>query len=221
LTALYVPGVEETDQKKLIRSQQLVAGATSTNTTNIATNTASIATNTAAIAALNAATYVNSIAGNSGAFTLSTGLTNSVNDLRLSLLNATLQTNLSNPTGTTSATGVMMGLGGVAKLTPVYSTRIKIQFIGAQANSTANNSITVKAFFGTGTAPSNAAAITGTQVGNNMVTAQNTAANQSSFTQGGIITGLTPGTAYWFDLSLAVGAGTGTLSSLSFNAMEF
>jgi hypothetical protein len=49
LTALYVPGVEETDPKKLIRSQQLVASATATNTTNIATNATNIATNTTAI----------------------------------------------------------------------------------------------------------------------------------------------------------------------------
>jgi hypothetical protein len=44
LTALYVPGVEETDQKKIIRSAQLVASATTTNTTNISTNTSDIAT---------------------------------------------------------------------------------------------------------------------------------------------------------------------------------
>jgi hypothetical protein len=50
MTALYVPGVEETDTKKIIRSQQLVASQTSTNTTGIATNTASIATNTTNIA---------------------------------------------------------------------------------------------------------------------------------------------------------------------------
>jgi hypothetical protein len=50
MTALYVPGVEETDTKKIIRSQQLVASQTSTNTANVATNTANVATNTANIA---------------------------------------------------------------------------------------------------------------------------------------------------------------------------
>jgi hypothetical protein len=62
MTALYVPGVEETDTKKLIRSQQLVASATSTNTTNVASNTASIATNTASIATNTAAIATNTAA---------------------------------------------------------------------------------------------------------------------------------------------------------------
>jgi hypothetical protein len=44
MTALYVPGVEETDTKKIIRSQQLVASQTSANTTSIVTNTSDIAT---------------------------------------------------------------------------------------------------------------------------------------------------------------------------------
>jgi hypothetical protein len=48
--ALYVPGTEETDPKKIIMSQQLVAGQTTTNTTAIATNTTNIATNTTNIA---------------------------------------------------------------------------------------------------------------------------------------------------------------------------
>jgi hypothetical protein len=91
--ALYVPGTEETDPKKIIMSQQLVAGQTTTNTTaiatnttNIATNTTNIATNTAAIAALNAATYVNSINSRTGAITLNStsGITNSSNDIILS-----------------------------------------------------------------------------------------------------------------------------------------
>jgi hypothetical protein len=91
--ALYVPGTEETDPKKIIMSQQLVAGQTTTNTTsiatntaNIATNTTNIATNTAAIAALNAATYVNSINSRTGAITLNStsGITNNSNDIILS-----------------------------------------------------------------------------------------------------------------------------------------
>jgi len=48
----YVPGTEETDQKKVIMSLQQTAGNTATNTTNIATNTTNIAANTAAITAL-------------------------------------------------------------------------------------------------------------------------------------------------------------------------
>jgi hypothetical protein len=55
VTAIYVPGTEETDPKRIIMSQQLVAGKVSENITAIATNTTNIATNTASIAAINAA----------------------------------------------------------------------------------------------------------------------------------------------------------------------
>jgi len=48
--ALYVPGTSEQDPSKVIMSLQLVAGTTSTNTTNITTNTTNIATNTTNIA---------------------------------------------------------------------------------------------------------------------------------------------------------------------------
>lgn len=67
----YVPGTLETDPKKLVMSLQQLGPKTDANT--------------AAIATLNAATYVNSIAGNSGAFTLNSasGLTNSTNDIKL------------------------------------------------------------------------------------------------------------------------------------------
>lgn len=77
MTALYVPGTEETDPKKQNQSLQLIGGKTTENTTAIATNTADIATsaaaiaaNTAAIAAITtptAATKANQVAGTSNA----------------------------------------------------------------------------------------------------------------------------------------------------------
>lgn len=152
---------------------------------------------------------------------LSGGTFTTTGTCALALTNATLQANPANPTGTASATGVMMGLGTTCHITPVYSSRVKVEFIGGIANGAINNSITVKLFFGTGAAPANAAAITGTQVANALLTNQNTAANFSAFAQGGIITGLTPGTAYWLDLSLAASANTSTMAGISCNAMEF
>lgn len=67
----YVPGTLETDPKKLVMSLQQLGPK--------------LDTNTAAIATLNAATYVNSIAGNSGSFTLNStsGITNATNDIKL------------------------------------------------------------------------------------------------------------------------------------------
>ena len=77
-TTLYIPATTETDPQKQNRSLAVIGGQTATNTDNITSNTAAIAT-------LNAATYVNSIAGNNGAFTLNStsGITNSTNDIKL------------------------------------------------------------------------------------------------------------------------------------------
>lgn len=52
MTTYYVPGVEETDLKKVIRSLQNIGGAAATATDNIATNTTNIATNTASLVPL-------------------------------------------------------------------------------------------------------------------------------------------------------------------------
>jgi len=90
---VYAPGTQEKDLTKLNMSLQQNAAQNktnadgiTTNTTNIATNTTNIATNTAAIAAISSA-YVTSIAGDHGAFTLSNGITNSTNDLRIDIGN--------------------------------------------------------------------------------------------------------------------------------------
>jgi len=91
-TALYVPGVTEQDPKKLIRSQQLIAGQTAAHADSIAANTTDISTaNTnitalqTAVTALQGASYVNSIAGRTGVITLNatSGITNSANDVIL------------------------------------------------------------------------------------------------------------------------------------------
>lgn len=138
----------------------------------------------------------------------------------LTLANATLQTSPANPTGTTSATQVMMGLGSTCTLTPVYSTRIHLMFQGSLNNAVTAAGSTTQARFGTGTAPTNGAAATGTTVGNTVISAVNPAAYLVPFSAGGIITGLTVGTAYWFDLGLS-GTSGASLTNLSFSAFEF
>lgn len=119
----YVPGTQEKDTSKVIMSLQQAHESVATNTTAIATNTADIATNTADIAAIVAA-YVTSIAGNSGAFTLSTGLANTGNALRVSLTSLTntlgADVNLNNtgsyftgPTVSQGTTGTFLVVGQV------------------------------------------------------------------------------------------------------------
>jgi hypothetical protein len=141
--------------------------------------------------------------------------------IALSLGNATLQASPSNPTGTTSTTPVMAGLGGTCHITPVYSGRIKVEFIATVGNSTSGATVTNTVRFGTGTAPANGVAATGTQVGTGVAyTAPASNYNEPIF-NGGIITGLSTGTAYWLDITEAVSTGTGSYINVSCNAMEF
>jgi hypothetical protein len=116
----------------------------------------------------------------------------------------------------------MRGLGTTCHLTPTYSGRIKVDFIGDVHSSGTTSTTTIKVFFGTGTAPANAAATTGTQVGNAVTADEHGTANLNApFNNSGIITGLTPGTAYWFDLNVAASGGnTGGVQTLSCNAFE-
>jgi hypothetical protein len=175
----------------------------------------------AAVSSVASAGSVSSIAGNTGAFTLTGGINNSTNAIQLSLTNATLQTGALSPTGTASAVGVMMGWGTTCHLTPVYSGRIKVDFQADAASSVASSANTIGLRFGTGTAPANAVALAGTQVGSSLNAQIQAAATIMPATLTAIITGLTPGTAYWFDLTLVTTAGTATLSNVSCNAMEF
>jgi hypothetical protein len=118
------------------------------------------------------------------------------------------------PAGTTSTTGVMMGLGSTCKITPAVTGRVEITFSGSGSNSTSLAIWQLSAQFGTGAAPANAAAPAGTLVGTTSTATAPSASGLSPFYAGGIITGLTLGTALWFDLDLLVSAGTGTINNV-------
>lgn len=149
-----------------------------------------------------------------------TGTTNAT--IALSLANATLQASPSNPSGTTSASAVMMGIGGSCHITPVYSTRVRLSIQGYSSNNTTVDQVLVNARFGTGTAPINGAASIGTSVGSTVQSLSSPANYQTPFNVGGIITGLSAGTAYWFDLAVSQGTGgTASVGSLSCSADEF
>jgi hypothetical protein len=139
-----------------------------------------------------------------------------------SLGNASLQANPTAPTGTSSGALTMMGLGSTCKLTPNYSGRILVLFNGSMTNSSTGGQVQSIVRWGTGTAPANGASATGTSLGaltNGYIA---TATGQVPFSNGGIITGLTPGTAYWFDEGIqAIVSGTASLTAVSCAAMEF
>lgn len=155
------------------------------------------------------------------------GITITASTINVSLASAITDQSPSNPTGTTSSTPVMMGLGkdqagGGAHsctITPVVSTRVRFAIDATISNSSASTT-GLRASFGTGTAPSNGVAQTGTGIGNVLAFTSTAAGAQGAVHIEGVASGLSIGTAYWFDAALNVGGGTGTLTTLHCVATE-
>jgi hypothetical protein len=122
-----------------------------------------------------------------------------------------------NPTQTSSATYVMMGLA--VALTPVYSGRVVFM---ASGNIVATNGQTATAqlSFSTGTAPVNGAAVTGTQVGNQVTFTGLTGALTGDYGTQWIFTGAALGTALWLDIALKSSSGNVSLTNLAVSAFE-
>ena len=121
------------------------------------------------------------------------------------------------PTGTTSVTEVMMGLGSTAGffVTPIRTGRVVATVTGCVANNTANGGATVTGRFGTGSAPANGVAFTGTQWSTTQHFFMQAARDISGFTVTGGNASLTLGTQYWFDVSIsATGGGTATVTDV-------
>lgn len=130
------------------------------------------------------------------------------------------QATVATPTATTSNTPVMMGLAGAA--TPAGSGTVFFQVSGYIYGG--NDSCGEQLRFGTGTAPVNGAALTGTLAGVQVVQLANTTGANSqggTFTVGGIVTGLTVSTTYWFDIGVnAVNGNSCQPQAVSVSAFE-
>lgn len=122
-----------------------------------------------------------------------------------------------NPTQTSSATYVMMGLAG--SITPKFTGRVLLM---ASGNVTATNAQTATAQLsvGTGTAPVNGAAVTGTQGGNQVTFTGLTGALTGDYDSQWLFTGLTLGTAVWLDIALKSSSGNVSLTNLALTAIE-
>jgi hypothetical protein len=130
----------------------------------------------------------------------------------------------SNPAATASTSLVMMGVGGTCKITPGSGGKVQVAISGLVFTNTAVVNLTFGARFGTGTAPVNGAAVTGTRWGSgaaDLVTRGVAIAVGTPFCLVDLLT-LTPATAYWFDIALltSVGADTAAVTNLSFTAEE-
>ncbi|MET4801410.1 hypothetical protein [Bradyrhizobium sp. LB11.1] len=131
-----------------------------------------------------------------------------------------------NPTGTTSLspTAKMMGLGSTCVITPVRGTRVRFTITGSINNNTAGDTATYRLAMGAGAVPNNGDAATGTTFGSAAVVtnpASGGGAVSLPFTATGLGTGLTPGSAYWFDMQIAaITGGTASIQSLGCVAEE-
>jgi hypothetical protein len=139
--------------------------------------------------------------------------------MSVSIVN-TYQATPSNPSGSNSGLAVMMGLAGSIK--PKRGRIIFIMISGNVHNSTGADGAKMFIGYGTGVAPVNGGAVSGTAVGSTLVMTNATAANNKiPFSIHGVVTGLTVGTTYWIDLALGtITGGTAFATNISISVFE-
>ena len=124
-----------------------------------------------------------------------------------------------NPAATTNTTGVMAGFA--LAFTPTQSGNVFIAITISGNNNINGRGVFIGIRYGTGTAPANGAAMTGTQVGGGAFTNAINLNNTLSLTAIGIASGLTPGTAYWIDMTYgAMTSGSANMFGPSLTAFE-
>jgi parallel beta-helix repeat protein len=111
-----------------------------------------------------------------------------------------------NPSSTTSGTLVMMGLGSTVMFTPNSTGKIEINLTCEVGVAAASTNVTVGPRYGAMPAPANGTAVTGTRFGlgaDALIRPATPSASSavSTFACTDVITGLAPGTAYWFDVA--------------------
>jgi hypothetical protein len=126
------------------------------------------------------------------------------------LSTVSLQTGLISPAATSSTAGVMAGLG--ATLTPVNSGKISVTICGSMKNTGANYVTTVRLYYGSGTAPVNGAALTGT-VSGGIITGHTAFANAFlPYSVSAVLSGRPLNQPTWFDVSIATSNAAGMAS---------
>ncbi|HEV2187511.1 MAG TPA: hypothetical protein VGR70_09900 [Stellaceae bacterium] len=114
----------------------------------------------------------------------------------------------------------MLGLAG--SITPTSSGNVAIWIAGDGTNNTLGDGCILRITMGTGTAPTNGQALTGTDWSPaDLVVQANVATDVVPFPALGYATGLTIGTPYWYDIAFAaLTGGTCTLSKIGATAFE-
>lgn len=156
-----------------------------------------------------------------GFFTLQVGSTQvtatAVASLPVAL--ATSQATPADPAGTADAVGKMMGLG--ATITPAVTGKVMIVVSGSILNDTNTDGASVQIRTGTGAAPANGDALTGTARGAKVSMVNTVAAQRFPFSVNAVVTGLTVGTSVWIDAGVAaITGGTASIKDVSISVIE-
>jgi hypothetical protein len=113
----------------------------------------------------------------------------------------------------------MLGLAGA--FTPAATGNVLLVVSGVWSNSSGSgNGMSYAIYAGTGTAPANGAAVTGTLQGATPQATSTGASVKQPFALQAFAPGLTIGSAYWFDLAFDATAGTNTISEVTISAAE-
>jgi hypothetical protein len=112
----------------------------------------------------------------------------------------------------------MLGLAG--SITPNAGGNVMVTMYGDVINSGIAGVATLQIYFGTGAAPANNAAFTGTAAGTVANFVASTAAGKVPFNLTVYLTGLVPGTTYWLDLAATASANTTTVQHVNIVAIE-
>jgi hypothetical protein len=109
-----------------------------------------------------------------------------------------------NPAGTTSQSPSFVMAGLALAITPQVTGKLKILISGGAGTSGAAAAVAIQGRYGTGPPPANGGMPAGTAFGQTQTVRAFAAASWSSvFMVADIVSGLTPGTAYWVDLAFS------------------
>lgn len=130
--------------------------------------------------------------------------------------------NLSSTAGaTTITTPTTEKMGGIGwAFTPTSSGQVFVSFRGSASSTTAATALTLRIRRGTGSAPATNDAVTGTQIGDDIVIP--TVAGVTFFDNfcSTFLASLTPNTGYWFDISAICAAGNASIPRLDVTVFE-
>lgn len=133
-----------------------------------------------------------------------------------------LQATVASAGAQTSAAGVMAGLGVASgTFTPRYDGVVNLTISGNVVFGTTGATGKLQIWYGTGNAPANNAAAVGAACGPTQAPVSLTGILTQGFSTNCIITGLNPGSPYWFDLLMSGGAGSSiNVTNVSISAVE-